>query len=188
MTALGFVHDLWNTATSPAGLVASPFLIFAAMEAVRRSDPGAPPIRAAIALGSALVVVVLTQPLGDQLDRYPTLWGGFYDHDGSFDPRQAIQNLALFVPIGALSAPWVRGPGRPTFRHAVLTATAAVVALEAVQLLFIPGRNGDLSDVLMNVTGFGLGLLTQLVYEGARRQRDPQREAAGEVESGRASR
>lgn len=188
MTALGFVHDLWNTATSPAGLVAGPFLLFAAMEAVRRSEPGAPPIRAAIALGSALVVVVLTQPLGDQLDRYPTLWGGFYDHDGSFDPRQAIQNLVLFAPIGALSAPWVRGPGRPTFRLAVGTATVAVVALEAVQLLFIPGRNGDLSDVLMNVTGFGLGLLLQLFYEGTRRQREDRRRSAEQFGKVRASR
>jgi glycopeptide antibiotics resistance protein len=79
------------------------------------------------------------------------LWG--------FDSRpvhliETALNAALFFPIGisahllALSA-----------RRTLMMAAALSLAIELLQLFVIPGRFGELQDVVANVIGAGVGWL-----------------------------
>jgi hypothetical protein len=64
----------------------------------------------------------------------------------------AALNVLLFIPLGAglalAGVPW---------RRAALTACLLSIAVETTQLLFIPGRDATLGDVITNTVGAALG-------------------------------
>ena len=120
---------------------------------------------ALLAGGSLLVAVAVTlgltlRPTVLPVDAVPTLY---------FDPFEGIRaaahrhivwgpvidNVALFVPIGAL------GSAVCWRRRAVLAWLGSVllsVAIEAVQFLAPLGRIANTADVLANAVGAGLGV------------------------------
>jgi hypothetical protein len=71
----------------------------------------------------------------------------------------AVINLLIFVPLGLLASGALRRAGHPPLRTVAVTlALAAVVSLtaELLQHWIIP-RSSELSDVVLNTTGAGLG-------------------------------
>ena len=114
---------------------------------------------------AALLVLMfwaLWQPLGDALDRRVTLLGSFTAFDGSFSALQAIQNAAMFVPFGAVVACHPVARGRE-HRAAAFAGLGLAIVIEAVQFLAVPGRNADVSDVAMNVSGAAVGAVWTVV-------------------------
>ncbi len=68
--------------------------------------------------------------------------------------RPLVANVALFVPLGALTA--ARFPGRG---WRVLGALIALsIAIEAIQYLAATGRIANMADVLANSAGAGVGI------------------------------
>lgn len=65
----------------------------------------------------------------------------------------AVLNVLLFAPLGAGLA--LSGI---SWRRAVLTAFALSITVEMAQLLFIPGRDATLGDVVTNTLGATLGV------------------------------
>ncbi len=82
--------------------------------------------------------------------------------------HQVLGNVALFVPLGL--ALGLRGLTR---RRAVLLLAAVSVSIEALQVLVVPNRAGDVDDVILNVTGGIAGYIIGRLAEAAMaRQRD----------------
>jgi len=71
--------------------------------------------------------------------------------------RQAIGNVLFLLPIGLLG-PLVL-PGLDRWWRVLLVALAISVAVEIAQL-WIPDRSADVDDVMLNLAGAGIGLLT----------------------------
>lgn len=73
---------------------------------------------------------------------------------GEFGTIDVLQNLALFVPLGAaLALTGLRA------RASLLFGFALSAAVELLQATVIPGRDATLSDVLSNSLGVGAGAL-----------------------------
>jgi VanZ family protein len=72
---------------------------------------------------------------------------------GSFGAVDVILNIILFIPLGVgLALTGVSG------RRALLAMCALSAIIETAQLLFIPGRDATLRDVLTNTLGGAVGL------------------------------
>lgn len=71
---------------------------------------------------------------------------------GALGGVDAVLNVVLFIPLGAglalAGVPW---------RRAVLAACILSITVETTQLLFIPGRDATLGDVITNTLGASLG-------------------------------
>src|SRR5690606_15130251 len=67
--------------------------------------------------------------------------------------RDAILNVALFVPLG-LAAALILPPLRALLLSVVVTAT-----VELIQFRYLLGRDPSLRDLLTNTLGAGLGIL-----------------------------
>lgn len=101
--------------------------------------------RARVLLGVAVVVQVLVLYLPDP----PSVGGG----DGPLS-ADTLVHVAVFAAVA-----WT---GRAAGVPAVLLVAALVghaVVSEVVQHALLPGRTGDLTDVLADLAGVGLGLL-----------------------------
>ncbi|WP_394160205.1 VanZ family protein [Galactobacter valiniphilus] len=61
-------------------------------------------------------------------------------------------NIALFVPVGAVAASWLRSWGAAVFAGAAVTSF-----IECFQGLFLPDRVADPRDLLSNTLGAALG-------------------------------
>lgn len=90
----------------------------------------------------------------------------------SFSLVEFIANVVMFLPLGLLGALALRQ------HHWLIVPICAAFsgAIETVQLLALPERDGTLNDVLANASGAALGfLLALLVMRAVRRhaQRAP---------------
>jgi hypothetical protein len=79
--------------------------------------------------------------------------------------RPVIDNVTLFVPVGATVAAWWR---RTSVVTVLLSCVALSLAVEGFQLLVPTGRIANSADVLANGTGAALGI-GLAVLTGARR-------------------
>ena len=75
-----------------------------------------------------------------------------------------IGNIALFVPVGLVAATRLRVP------LALLAGAALSAACETAQL-WIPERHASVSDVLLNVVGVALGVLSITLLRRRSRRR-----------------
>jgi glycopeptide antibiotics resistance protein len=71
------------------------------------------------------------------------------------DAGQVLGNIALFVPLGWL-VPMLWPKLRSLWRVVALGG-AISIGIELAQLLFIPGRQSSLDDVILNVAGAFVG-------------------------------
>ena len=69
---------------------------------------------------------------------------------------EALANVLLFIPLGALLPLALRGVPLSVF---LLAATAGSLAIEAAQYLYLPDRVPSLLDVLLNAGGAAIGLV-----------------------------
>lgn len=67
-----------------------------------------------------------------------------------------IANIGLFLPVGVLIALLVGGR---LLTVALLTGPVISAIIETSQTLFLPGRYGDVSDVIANSIGATLGVM-----------------------------
>jgi len=135
----------------------------------RRRDPLATGVAATaltVALGAALWLTL--RPVGAgagvrtlHLDPIEGAWG--WD---SIAWNPVIDNVALFVPIGALAVAWAwrRSPLLVWFACVLLSAS-----IETLQFLLPIGRVANAADLLANAVGAALGVLLAAAL-GVRRQ------------------
>src|SRR4026209_2826376 len=71
---------------------------------------------------------------------------------GELGGVDSLLNVLLFVPLGVGLA--LRGIN---WNRSILMACAVSVAVETAQLLFVPGRDATLGDVVTNTVGAALG-------------------------------
>lgn len=71
------------------------------------------------------------------------------------DAGQVLGNIALFVPLGWL-VPMLWPKMRSVLRVVALGGAISIV-IELAQLLFFPGRQSSLDDVILNVAGAFVG-------------------------------
>lgn len=71
-----------------------------------------------------------------------------------YEAVEALANVLLFIPLGLLAAALL--PVRRWWL-AVLLCAALTAGVEGFQDLFLPGRQGDARDVLLNSCGAFLG-------------------------------
>jgi hypothetical protein len=84
--------------------------------------------------------------------------------------RDVIQNVLLFLPLGWSLRQWTSA------RKTLLGALCLTVAIELSQLLWLPGRDASVSDILSNLAGAWLGIRLaerwrSLVFPDGRRSR-----------------
>jgi hypothetical protein len=108
-------------------------------------------------LGLVLVVTLWPDPPDPGgfgwLERALRWWSGRGLPGGDVAVVEAVANVAMFVPLGALLPAATRiGPGR-----AVPVGAALSILIELVQLAFLPHRVATLGDVLMNTLGAAVG-------------------------------
>jgi glycopeptide antibiotics resistance protein len=74
----------------------------------------------------------------------------------SIDIQNLVGNAAMFVPLG-LAIAWVFPGSR--FLPVLLVAIALSVTIEVAQSTPSVGRSSDITDVIMNTTGAGIGFV-----------------------------
>lgn len=147
----------------------------AAIGWLRRRGSSTAAVLAAFGFGLAVVVTVwltLTPivPAGQApriaiLDPIEGAWG--WD---AIAWRPVIDNVALFVPLGAFAAAaWPRRPLVLVW----LGCVAMSVAVETLQYLIPMGRVANAADVIANATGALIGLLVALVTRSRAGPRRP---------------
>lgn len=112
----------------------------------------------ALAVAVAAALVLTLRPVVDgmavrtlHLDPIEGAWGW---NSVAWNP--VIDNVALFVPIGALAAAsWWRRSSAAVW----IGCVAFSVVIEATQFLIPTGRVANMADVLANATGAALGIL-----------------------------
>jgi glycopeptide antibiotics resistance protein len=70
------------------------------------------------------------------------------------DVTEGLLNVALFVPLGA-----ALNLAGLSVRRTLLAGLALSTSIELLQLLVIPGRFGQLQDILANTIGAAIGAL-----------------------------
>ena len=108
-------------------------------------------------LGVVLVVTLWPDPPDPGgfgwLEQALRWWSGRGLPGGDIAVVEAVANVAMFVPLGALIPAATRiGPGR-----AVAVGAALSILIELVQLAFLPHRVATWGDVLMNTLGAAVG-------------------------------
>ena len=69
--------------------------------------------------------------------------------------RPVVDNVTLFVPVGAMLAAWWRRTSLATVWFAAVTLS---IAVEGFQLLVPTGRIANTADILANATGAAIGV------------------------------
>ncbi len=73
----------------------------------------------------------------------------------------ALGNLALFFPFGLLAALLARGTGATVLAHFLYIAAGGTLALACqIAQIYLPTRSAAMGDVLWNMAGLGLGMMT----------------------------
>jgi hypothetical protein len=89
-------------------------------------------------------------------------WGGFNSDWGYW--KDVLVNIGGFIPFGFLFGVYlssVRPVGRPILKTILLGAT--VTLLIEITQAWLPTRDSSMTDVLMNISGTGVGALLQRV-------------------------
>lgn len=94
----------------------------------------------------AILIATLLPASGKSMDAH------FCVICGALGGVDSILNVVLFIPLGAGLA-----MSGASWRRAVLTGCLLSIAVETTQLLFIPGRDATLGDVITNTLGASLG-------------------------------
>ena len=163
----------WLVGSIALALIAAAPLILLAAVAIAwrrrtRSWPEAavPVVRAFAIPTVILVILVFALRPGDIVpgDTYAINLEPFRDlrrsvefgESVSIDIQNVIGNAAMFVPLG-LAIAWVFPGAR--FVLAMLVAIVLSVTIEVAQSTPSVGRSSDITDVIMNTTGAGIGFV-----------------------------
>jgi hypothetical protein len=131
------------------------------------------PLLAAGAIGLVLVVLLAPQHMDapiSWLGRSRLLGSAVAGGTPLWWALEDLSNVALFVPLGAVLARWLRP------WTAWVVAVAASIACETAQL-WIPTRHASPRDVLMNAIGAGLGVALVVAHRRLAARRSVRRAA-----------
>lgn len=87
---------------------------------------------------------------------------------GTLSVKDAVQNVAMFVPVGVLGTAALRRRGvRALAAGALVIVAGALLSLGAEVLQYaVPGRHSSAADVAANVLGVVIGVLTERLLRG----------------------
>ena len=130
-----------------------------------RSGPSGTGLARALLLGYLLVPAVLAltpDPSSSLFQDFYSVLARVVDQvtfgraGVSLREAEALANVLLFIPLGALLPFALRGVPPSVL---LLGAATASLAIETTQYLFLPGRVPSLLDVLLNGGGAAIGLV-----------------------------
>ncbi len=122
------------------------------------------PRRAALLVLLAYLAILLVatliptrrEPLEPILVPLTGVLGAFEEGGPAYGLAQAVGNVVLFMPLGLLLPSVVPGAG---LRTVLLAGLALSLGIEFAQWRMGVGRQADIDDVWLNVTGAGIGYL-----------------------------
>lgn len=88
---------------------------------------------------------------------------------------QVAANVALFAPLGWALATWSRRSRDIALPAAIILAVTA----ETIQSEILPARDGDIHDIMANVTGASIGIVVAVVLDSVAAYRMRRRDAPG---------
>ncbi|CAN5199684.1 hypothetical protein BH11ACT3_BH11ACT3_13130 [soil metagenome] len=97
----------------------------------------------------------------------------------NYDFADFVANIVFFVPVGLIAALLL---SRRLWWLAIPLGVSLSICIELGQLLFLPGRDASVTDVLANSTGTVIGAV---IVPATRRATEPKRAAERTTSCGR---